>query len=311
MQSKINLTKNTNVFFDELSHSYINQNGELLVGVTSLMRKYGLGADYSGIPESTLQKAAEEGTNLHREIESYELGDAVLESPLITQYKALGLKCAAVEYLVSDDSTVASFIDGVYEGSKKDSVILVDFKSTAKIHKQALESQLSIYQVLFERQNPLISVEGLYVLHIDKKARKINGLFPVKFLGAEWVDELLACEKEGRIFIDPRETPEAGLVLSEEEISDVVAKAAKVDELKAAVKEMEAALGAYYDRVRDYMLEHDLEELATDGGAFKLKKAYERTSIDTAAVKRYAPELYVKCSKTSTVAASVTFKRNG
>ena len=66
----------------------------------------------------------------------------------------------------------------------------------------------------------------------------------------------------------------------------------------------------YYDKVRDYMLANNLEELATDGGTFKLKKAYDRTSIDTEAVKRYAPELYTKCSKTTTVAASVSFKKS-
>ena len=89
-----------------------------------------------------------------------------------------------------------------------------------------------------------------------------------------------------------------------------MAKAAKVEELKAAVKEIEAALKGYYDRVRDYMLEHNLEEMEADGGVFKLKKAYERTSIDTDAVKRIAPELYTQCSKTTTVAASVSFKKS-
>lgn len=306
----IKLAQNNRVTFEPLSHTYLLDGERVLSGVTELMHKFNVGADYSGIKESVLKKAAAEGTALHEEIENYEAGQAVLISPFIQEYAKLGLKCVECEYLVSDNETVASKIDGVYEG-KDGGVILVDYKFTTKYHRAALEAQLSIYKVLFERQNPGLRVEGLYCLWGDKRSRKINDFIAVKDLGTEWVDELIACEREGRIFIDPRETPEAGLVLSEEEISDVVAMAAKVDELKAAVKEMEAALGAYYDRVRDYMLEHDLEELATDGGVFKLKKAYERTSIDTAAVKRYAPELYVKCSKTTTVAASVTFKRNG
>lgn len=308
MQSKIKLAQNTNVFFDEVSHSYINQDGELLIGVTSLMKKNGLGADYSGIPEATLKKAAEEGTALHKEIESFELGEAVLESPLIVQYKKLGLKCVAVEYLVTDDTTVASSIDGVYEGSKKNTVVLVDFKSTAKIHKHALEAQLSIYRVLFERQNPKLKVEGLFVLHLDKKTRQIKGFYPVNDLGTEWVDELIACEREGRVFVDTTEQPEASLVLSDEEISDAIAKAAKVDELKAAVKVLEDGLKSYYDKVRDYMLANNLTEMVAPGGKFVLKSAYERTSIDTAKMKKIAPELYTQCSKTSLVAASVSFK---
>ncbi len=304
------LTENKRVFFDKTSHTYLLDGEVVLSGVTEIMHKFGLGADYSGISEAKLKAAAEEGTALHEEIENYEAGEAMLVSPFIQQYQKLGLRCIANEYLVSDNETVASKIDGVYEGTGENGVILVDYKFTSKYHREALEAQLTIYRVLIERQNPGLHVENLYCLWGDKKTRKINGLIPVKDLGDEWVDELLACEREGRIFIDPREKPEASLVLSDEEIADVVTKAAKVEELKTAVKELEAILKDYYDKVRDYMVENDLESLSTDGGEFKLKKAYDRTTIDTAAVKRYAPELYTKCSKTTTVAASVSFKKS-
>jgi len=306
----IKLVQNNRVTFDPLSHTYLLDGEVLLSGVTELMHKFNVGADYSGIKESVLKAAAEEGTALHEEIEKYEAGELVLETPLIAQYKKFGLKCVATEYLVSDNETVASKIDGVYEGSTKDGVILVDYKFTQKYHRASLESQLSIYKVLFERQNPGLHVEALYCLWGDKKSRKINDLIPVKDLGAEWVDELIACEREGRIFIDPRETPEAGLVLSEEEITDVVSKAAQVESLKAAVKEIEAALKGYYDKVRDYMLEHDLEEMATGDGTFKLKKAYARTTIDTELLKKKWGNAYRECKKTATVQASVSFKKN-
>lgn len=298
------------IFFDPTSHSYLLDGEVLLMGVTELMRKHNLSADYSGVSEATLRKAAAEGTALHEEIEKYEAGEAMLVSPFIQQYQKLGLKCIENEYLVSDNATVASKIDGVYEGKEKGGVILVDYKFTQKYHRDALEAQLTIYRVLFERQNPGLNVEGLYCLWGDKKTRKINDLIPVKDLGDEWVDELLACEKEGRIFIDPRETPEASLVLSDEEIAEVVAKAAKVDELKAAVKELEVALKTYYEKVRDYMLANDMEILATEGGEFKLKKAYTQTRIDNDALKRYAPEIFTKCSKTINIGASVSFKKN-
>lgn len=306
----VQLNKNERVYFDETSHSYLLDGDTLLMGVTELMKKHGLSADYSGVSEATLRKAAAEGTALHKEIETYESGEAVLISPFIQEYQKLGLKCVATEYLVSDDETVASSIDGVYEADEPDSVILVDYKFTQKYHRHALESQLSIYKTLFERQNPHLKVKALYCLHGDKKERKIKGFYPVKDLGSEWVDELLACEREGRVFVDMSEQLTADLVLTGEEISDLVAKSAKVEELKLALKEIEAAIKGYTDRIKDYMEENDIEELPADGGVFKLKKAYERTAIDSAAVKRYAPELYTKCSKTTTIAASVTFKKS-
>lgn len=306
----ISLNDNTRVFFEPQSHTYLLDGEVLLPGVTELMRKFNLGADYSGIPESKLRKAAEEGTALHEEIEAYESGMAILITPFIQQYQKLGLRCIATEYLVSDDETVASKIDGVYYGKEKDGVILVDFKFTQKYHRAALEAQLSIYKALFERQNPHLHVEGLYCLWGDKKTRTVKEFIPVADLGSEWVAELLSCERDGRIFIDPREAPNASLALTDREISEVVAKAAKVEELKTAIKEIEAALKGYYDKVRDYMVENNLESLTTDQGEFKLKKAYQRTSIDAEKVKRIAPELYTQCAKTTTVAASVSFKKS-
>lgn len=309
MESKIKLVQNDRVFFEKQSHTYLLDEEKVLLGVTELMKLHDLGADYKGISKETLENAAAEGTKLHEEIEAYEAGEAILISPFIQQYQKLGLRCVANEYLVSDNETVASKIDGVYEG-ENGGVVLMDYKFTNRYHRSALEAQLSIYKVLFERQNPGLKVEGLLCLWGDKKSLKIKGIIPVKDLGSEWVDELIACEREGRIFIDTRETPEAALVLSDEEIADAVAKAVEIDKLKATTKALEEGLKGYYDKVRDYMVEHDLDTLAAPGGEFKLKKAYSRTAVDSAALKKYAPEIFTKCSKTTTVAASVSFKPN-
>lgn len=307
---KTKLIQNERVFFEPQSHTYLLDGSEVLIGVTELMRKHGLGADYSGIPAATLRKAAEEGTKIHQEIEDYENGSAVLISPLIQQYQKLGLKCIQTEYLVSDNLAVASAIDGVYEGTAKNSVILVDYKTTQKLHRRALEWQLGIYRVLIEMQNPGLTVEACYCLHIDKKKREIIGLVPITPVSDDEVQQLLSADSRGEIYIDQEDEPQAALVLTEDEISDVVAKAAMVDELKAAVKEIEAALKCYYDKVRDYMVANNIETMTTEGGEFKLKKAYERTGIDAEKVKRIAPELYTQCAKTTTVAASVSFKKS-
>ena len=306
----VQLNKNERVYFDETSHSYLLDGDTLLMGVTELMKKHGLSADYSGVSEATLRKAAAEGTALHKEIETYESGEAVLISPFIQEYQKLGLKCVATEYLVSDDETVASSIDGVYEADEPDSVILVDYKFTQKYHRHALESQLSIYKTLFERQNPHLKVKALYCLHGDKKERTIKGFYPVKDLGSEWVDELLACEREGRVFVDMSDQPTADIVRSKEEMSDVLAKSAKVSELKLAVKELEAAIKVYYDRVCEYMVEHNLDKLEAEGGVFTLTKAFERSGIDMELLKKKWGNAYRECKTTTQVKASVKFKKS-
>lgn len=304
------LTHDNRVFFDPTSHSYMLDDETLLMGVTQLMRKHNLGADYSGIPESVLKKAAAIGSELHKEIQDYENGETILATELIDEYKKLGLRFIEAEYPVSDFQTVASAIDMVYEGSSKDSVILVDIKSTEKLHRRALDWQLGIYRTLFERQNPGVKVEGLFCLHIDKKARKVNGLYPVDGVTETEVDALLQTEREGLIYVDENDKPCADLVLNEDELTAYIEHAVKIAELKAAIKQIEEGLKAYDKRLLAYMADNGIDEMSAPGGVFKKKAAYSQTRVNTEKLKKTWPAVYESCVKNVEVAASISFKQN-
>ena len=270
--------------------------------------------DYSGIPDKVLEDAARKGTALHEAIEAYDNGEAVMLTPFLQEYRQIcqenGLKFLVNELLISDEETVASMIDGVYEGSTADSVILVDYKSTIKIHWRSLSWQLSLYKVLFERQFPGIKVEALKVLHLDKKDDKVLGLFPVEEIPESEVDALLLAEKEGRIYIDLYEEPSAELVLTDAELTAYVTQQAEIARLKEQIKGIEETLKGLDKRVLDYMLENDLVTLPGGGGEFRLKRAYERTTIDTERFRRMQPGLFEQYSKTTTVQPSISFKIN-
>ena len=298
------------VFFDELSHTYILDGERVLTGVTSLMRKHGLSPDYSGIPEATLKKAAAEGTAIHKEIEDYDNGLSVLRTPLIEDYISLGLKFVRNEYLVSDDESIASLIDGVYKGKRKNGFILIDYKSTSKLHRRSLEWQLGIYRILFLRQNPGAEIEGCYCLHIDKKTRTILGLVPIDPVSEAEVDALLDAEWNGRVYIDNYDEPSAELVLTDQELTAYVVQQDEITRLKEQIKAIEETIKDLDRRVCDYMVEHNLDTLEGGGGVFKLKRAYERTTIDTERFKKFQPGLFDQYKKVSVVGASVSFKRN-
>ena len=298
------------VFFDPISHSYILDDEKMLMGVTELMRKHNLSPDYSGIPEATLRKAAEEGTAIHREIQDYEKGDTVFASDLIDDYKKLGLKFVEAEYPVSDYELVASAIDCVYQGTTPDSVILADIKTTQKYHRRSLEIQLGIYKVLFERQNPSLTVEACYCLWIDKKARKVNDFIPVDPMTEEEVNSLLEAEREGQIFIDENDIPSADIVLKTEELATYLANATKIAELKAAIKEVEGLMAESDARLLAYMESNNLDELAAPGGVFKRKAAYTQTRVDSAKLKEKYPSVFTAVAKEINVKGSVSFKPN-
>lgn len=308
------LIENNQIYFEQLSHTYIGPDGKILSGLTGLMAKHSLSPDYSHIPEKVLMAAAEKGTAIHKLLQEYDEGNALLNEPLIEEYRDAirdaGLTHIASEYLVSDNEVVATFIDKVYDTGIPNVVDLADVKTTIKVHKRSLAWQLGANVVLFERQNPGIKVRNVFCIHIDKDERKLKGLVPITPVSAEEVDALLLAEKEGRIYIDLHEEPSAELVLTDEELTAYVTQASEVVKLKEQIKKIEESLKGLDKRVLDYMLENNLETLEGGGGVFKVKKAYERAAIDTERLKKMQPGIYEQYKKTTTVAASITFKPN-
>lgn len=302
------LTRNNRVFFDELSHIYL-LDGKVLMGVTALMKKHHLSADYSKIKKEVLEQAAEIGTAIHKEIEAYDNGESVVMNDLLKEYKNLGLKHIASEYLVSDDEMIASSIDGVYEGHGDNSVILVDYKTTSKVHTRSLEWQLGIYKVFFLRQNPNIQVEECYCLHIDKYKRKILGFFPITPVTEEEVNSLLDCERKGEIYHDKVEQ-EIVPFLAEVDLTTYMANYRHIQEMKSAIKLLEEQIKEVDQQILDYMLENGINEMqAEEEGVFRVTKGSTRTTLDTAKLEKDHPDIYEKYSKKTNVSASLSFKK--
>lgn len=309
----IKLSNNKMVWFEQLTHTYW-VDGKELSGLTSLMARHSLSPDYSNIPEKVLKAAAEKGTAIHKLLQEYDEGNSLLNEPLVDEYRnaihAAGLAHVASEYLVSDNEVVATFIDKVYDTGIPNVVDLADVKTTQKVHSRALAWQLGANVVLFERQNPGIKVRNVFCIHIDKDTRKLKGLVPITPVSADEVDALLLAEKNGRIYIDQYEEPSAELVLTDEELAAYVVQASEIASLKEKIKSIEESLKTLDKRVLDYMLANNLETMEGGGGTFKLKKAYERSTIDTERFRKMQPGLFEQYKKTSTVAASVSFKKN-
>lgn len=298
------------IYFDPVSHSYLLDNEKLLIGVTELMSKHGLGANYGGIKQEVLDRAAAIGTELHKEIQDYENGETIFASDLIDDYKKLGLRFIESEYPVSDYELVASAIDGVYEGSKPDSVILVDFKFTEKYHRRALEFQLGIYKYLFERQNPGIEVESLFCFHGDKKTRRMKGFYPVEGVTTEEVEALLDAERNGLIYIDENAVPDITEALTESEAQALAENASRIADLEATLKSLKEADDAIRGKLLDYMEDNNLTEIACPGGKFTRKAAYTQTRVDSKALESKFPAVYAKVVKTVSVKSSISFKPN-
>lgn len=318
------LNRNTAVVFEPLTHSYLCGD-RLLTGVTALMKKHGLGADYSGVSGRVLSAAALRGTAVHSMLEDYDNGaDQVLYDvrdadgrtlvtrelmkKILKSYAGLGLKVAASEYLVSDNELVASSIDKVVETGRTDEVELADVKTTSVLHRGALSVQLGIYRFLFEAQNPGLKVSGCFGVHIDMKtgmARRVD----VEPWPEDKVAALFEAEREGRIYAGDGKSPETAVsdVLTGAEVAAYARNVATLRAAETAANAAKKAISELNARMAAWMEERGVDSLRCEGGRVRLKKSYVRASVDSARLKAEMPDVYGKFLKESTVAASAAF----
>lgn len=295
------LRKNKEVAFNEWLHVYTASDGHTLIGVTELMKRHGLSPDYGGISKDVLDKAAARGTAIHQLLQDYDDGKTVIEDENLKAYKALGLKVHCSEYLVSDNETVATFIDKVL-----DDCSLADVKSTSTVHRRPLEWQLSIGAYLFELQNPGKKVPHLYCIHVrDGKAKQIE----VSRIPNDAVERLLECERCGVVYSDNPVAADAALALEEQAVV-LAEQLDQIARLKLAIKETEQASAELQQRLYDYMTENNLDEMACELGTFVRKAPYTKKALDSARLKKEKPELYEQYLKESEIKGSITFKTN-
>ena len=294
----IALNKVTRVSFEDITHSYLLDDTRELIGVTSLMRKHGLSPDYSGVPEEVMQKAAERGSKVHKDIEDYCNGKEVVMTPELKAYIGCNVKPVANEYLVTDYAVVASSIDIVADaGDGK--VYLIDIKTTSTLHHEALSWQLSIYAYLFQLINPDIEIAGIYGLHIrNGKAQ----LVPVARKKEGDIKSLLLCEHIGERYMPSQEelpTATTTMLAELEQVSE------KITLVKASLKELEEIEKSVKDRLLQEMEQNALKTL--ENGPLKVTYVapYTKEAVDTKKLKEVMPEVYEKYKKISNIGASL------
>lgn len=302
--------KKSQVNFDEFTHSYFCKD-KMLIGVTSLMKKHGLGADYSGIPDSVLAAAAERGTAIHKMLEDYDNGKQIEDSPLVRAYKKLNLKVKCSEYLVSDNKIVASSIDKVL-----DDYSLADVKTTSEVHTEALRWQLSIYKYLFELQNPTIKVNKLYCIHIPLR-RISDGTYAHKFckkieiepLPAEKVIKLLDCEQNGEIYNDEQVevAPDLSVLFNPTDLASLQSIENRIIEFEENAKMLKERVSEYRATIQDYMSENGIKTIGTERLKYTLIAPHTKQVLDCKLLTEEMPEIAQKYTKTSEVKGSLKF----
>jgi hypothetical protein len=145
------------VKFIEGSHEYF-VDGKKVMSVTEILDKYSdhldIFNDYANIPLFVLQRAAEKGTKLHKEIELFEKNNTMNDSIELRNYiklkKELGFKVKFNEILV----VIKNNFDQVVAAGRLDMVIekdgqagIIDIKRTSKFYYQKVTAQINLYKI--------------------------------------------------------------------------------------------------------------------------------------------------------------------
>ena len=290
------------VIFRESDHTYW-LGDKKLISVTQLLKKHGLATNYSGVSEEVLEKAANKGTLIHKEIEDYIKTGAVGFTSELSDYiditAELGFKAEDSEIIlpageIPEDKADEYFYAGTADliGKISDGYVLADLKTTAKVDKRAYAWQLALYERLCG-----VKFDKLYIFHLGKNSKAI----PIERVSDEEVDRLLECERNGEIYSEP------GLIVANDLLARALEAELELKRAEEAKKEAEATAKEYRQKLYEAMKQQNLSSFETADKSMLITRVAETTkiSIDSAKLKKELPEIAEKYSKTSTVSGYV------
>jgi hypothetical protein len=257
---------------------------------------------YAGVSEDVLSARAEYGTLVHDQIqmmiEGFESSEPTEE---LVAFKGLNIPVVASEYIVSNNTSVASAIDIVAE--EEEGYCLYDIKTTSKLHKEYVAWQLSIYAYLFELNNPTLKVNKLGAIHLRGSEAKV---VEVTRIADEHVIALLSAYERGEeTFTNPLKQ----LATTEEEMLQKVSDfEQKIIDLELQAKEYKALQDKYKECLMTLMDERGITKLETDNICITRKSDSTRESVDSKALKEKFADVYNEVKKTTMVKGSIIIK---
>jgi len=274
--------------FNEETHEYTH-NGQQYISVTQLLKKYGLSADYTGIPATVLQKAATRGKSVHKALELFIGGDQSmlgLMDEVDLFHKYIGISNIDLTKAKSEQSyydtayKLAGTVDFQYDLNNEHTI--ADFKTTSSLHFDTVAWQLSIYNYLVTSGDIMsYYFNKLKVYHFTAGKLYVKDVYAVDY---DQVKALLETNLQG--------LPAFTYVKTTKVISDTDSKLLLQlqKELVAhneVVEQLEKQTNEILDRVKEEMIKQKDYFYRTPDFDLMYTSPQHRKSLDTGAVKEY------------------------
>ena len=293
------------VTFRESDHTYWLGDKQL-ISVTQLLKKHGIMPNYSGVSADVLNKAAEKGTAIHKEIEEYiKNGEVGFTSEFLDfidiceklNFEPTHSEVLLPKYDIPDDAIDDYIYAGTADiiGMIDSNLVLADIKTTAKVDKRAYAWQLSLYERLTGTH-----FDQMYIFHLrDDKSTPIL----IEHIPDEEIDKLLECERTGKIYSEPN----SDLIIPIELLAraeDAERELARVELLK---KEAESTAKEFRQALYELMEQQNIASWETLDKSMLITRVapVTKTTIDSTKLKMEMPDIAEKYAKTSTASGYV------
>jgi len=286
--------------FNADDHSYwLHGKGEprKLISVTQLMKKHGLSADFGNVDPEVLNKKAKYGSLVHQEIADYISDGTVGFTTEFLDYiqlmSDLGFTPVSSETIVYNDE-----IAGTYDllAKDKNGLVLIDFKTSAKLDKDALAWQLGIYNYLLAEK-----ADKFIAFHLQPENSKVIEISPKP---VEEIEELLAAEREGRIYRQNLPTLEVDTGKLEN-LARCETQIAELENQIAAYKDVQKTL---YDEIYSAMEKRGIKSYESELLKLTYVAPTTRQALDGKRIEKELPDIYKKYLRESPVKGSLRVK---
>ena len=284
------------LIFDADTHSYTDENGNLIPSVSEIIRNW-LGDKFVGIDAEVLKKAQEKGNKVHSEIEKYLLQNVEPKKPTY-EFKTFK-KIFKKEFVATQTEQVlyGATEYGAYAGTFDllDTINgnIIDIKTNYSLDKEYVQIQLSLYAMAL-RQNDVIINRG-YVIHLpSEKSPEKPQILEINLLSEE------ECEQIVKAYFEGTSKPQATLqCLNEQAITELGNAILTMEKAEMTIKE-------YKDKILAEMEARNISQIKIGNNiTISYIASTTRESIDTAKLKKEMPIVADKYKKISNVKSSV------
>ena len=284
------------IIFNSENHTYLNtETNKYLISTTQLLRKHGLSPDYSQVNEDVLKQAAQHGTFVHSELETYAkegLLGVSEEFDWFIEYKNKHpFEIVESEWQVYND-IVAGTIDCVIKIGEK--YYLVDYKTTTNKNIESVSWQLSVYKALQTKYK----IEGLIVFHFKKDGLEV---LEIKEKPQSEVEKLFECERKGELYRQE-------LIVENQQIAEIVEVENLIIGLESQLKLLKEKEKELSDKIVEAMENQNCKKFETDNLVITYKAPFKRKGFDSKRFEKEHAELYKEYEKENDVKATVLIK---